>query len=48
MTEEYRQWTYDQVIFVEERELNPAGIQRQMGFLRATFIPVLENIKLED
>ena len=48
MTEEYRQWAYDQVVFVEERELNPAGVQRQMGFLRATFIPVLENIKLED
>jgi tripartite-type tricarboxylate transporter receptor subunit TctC len=48
MTEEYRQWAYDQVIFVEERELNTVGIQRQMGYLRATFMPVLENIKLED
>lgn len=48
MTEEYRQWAYDQVIFVEERELNPAGIQRQMGYLRATFLPVLEHIKLDD
>ena len=48
MTEEYRQWAYDQVVFIEERELNPAGMQRQIGFLRATFMPVLENIKLDD
>jgi tripartite-type tricarboxylate transporter receptor subunit TctC len=46
-TEEYKKWTDSQVVFVEEKELTPAGLRRQMETLRKTFIPVLETVKLD-
>lgn len=45
---EYQEWIYQQVVFLEDKELTPAGLRRQMETLRKTFIPVLEKIKLDD
>lgn len=44
---EYQKWMDGQVVFLEEKELTPAGLRRQMETLRKTFLPVLEKIKLE-
>ena len=46
-SEQYKKWTDGQVVFVEEKELTPAGLRRQMETLRKTFIPVLETVKLD-
>ena len=43
---EYQEWMFSQVIFIEESELTPAGLKRQMDELRRTFLPVLEKIDL--
>lgn len=43
---EYQEWMFGQVIFIEESELTPAGLKRQMDDLRRTFLPVLEKIDL--
>jgi len=43
---EYQEWMFSQVIFIEESELTPAGLKRQMDDLRRTFLPVLEKIDL--
>ena len=45
---EYQEWIYQQVVFLEEKELSPAGLRKQMETLRKTFMPVLEKIKLDD
>jgi tripartite-type tricarboxylate transporter receptor subunit TctC len=41
---EYREWMDSQVIFIEEKELTPAGIRKQAEELRAVFLPVLQSI----
>lgn len=43
---EYQEWMFSQVVFIEESELTPAGLKRQMDELRRTFLPVLEKIDL--
>ena len=43
---EYQEWMFSQVVFIEESELTPAGLKRQMDDLRRTFLPVLEKIDL--
>ena len=45
-SEEYREWRRLNVIFYEESELTPAGLNRHIEELRATFIPVLSRIDL--
>jgi tripartite-type tricarboxylate transporter receptor subunit TctC len=45
---EYQEWIYQQVVFLEDKELTPAGLRRQMETLRKTFMPILEKIKLDD
>jgi tripartite-type tricarboxylate transporter receptor subunit TctC len=44
---EYQKWIEGQVVFLEEKELTPAGLRRQMETLRKTFMPVLERVKLD-
>ena len=44
---EYQKWMDGQVVFLEEKELTPAGLRRQMETLRKTFMPVLEKVKLD-
>ena len=46
-SEEYKKWMDGQVVFLEEKELTPAGLRRQMETLRKTFMPVLEKVKLD-
>ena len=46
-SKEYQDWVYQQVVFLEDKELTPAGLRRQMETLRKTFMPVLETIKLD-
>ena len=41
---EYREWMDGQVIFIEEKELTPAGIRKQAEELRAVFLPVIRSI----
>lgn len=43
---EYQEWMFSQVVFIEESELTPAGLKRQMDDLRRTFLPMLEKIDL--
>ena len=43
---EYQEWMFSQVVFIEESELTPAGLKRQVDDLRRTFLPVLEKIDL--
>jgi len=43
---EYKEWMDSQVVFIEPKELTPAGLKKQMDSLRATFLPVLEKIDL--
>ena len=45
-SEEYKKWCEQNVVFVEESELKPAGLRRHMDELRATFLPVLKTIDL--
>jgi len=46
-SKEYQEWIHQQVVFVENKELTPAGLRRQMETLRKTFMPVLETVKLD-
>jgi len=43
---EYKKWCEQNVVFVDESELKPAGLRRHMEELRATFLPVLKTIDL--
>ena len=45
-SKEYQDWIYSQVIFIEESELTPAGLRKHIDELRASFLPVLNNIDL--
>ena len=45
-SEEYREWRRANVVFYEESELTPTGLNRHIEELRATFIPVLTKIDL--
>lgn len=45
-SEEYREWRQANVIFYEESELTPTGLNRHIEELRASFIPVLSKIDL--
>lgn len=45
-SEEYREWRRLNVVFYEESELTPTGLNRHIEELRATFIPVLSRIDL--
>lgn len=46
-TPEYRQWCEDNYVFVEERELTPAGLNKQIESLRETFLPLAKYISAE-
>jgi tripartite-type tricarboxylate transporter receptor subunit TctC len=46
-SKEYQEWIHQQVVFLEDKELTPAGLRRQMETLRKTFMPVLETVKLD-
>jgi tripartite-type tricarboxylate transporter receptor subunit TctC len=43
---EYKEWANNQVVFIEEAELVPAGLRQHMNDLRSTFLPVLQTIDL--
>jgi tripartite-type tricarboxylate transporter receptor subunit TctC len=43
---EYQAWCEQNVVFVEEAELHPAGLRKHMEELRKTFLPVLKKIDL--
>jgi len=43
---EYQAWCEQNVVFVEENELHPAGLRRHIKELRATFLPILRKIDL--
>ena len=45
-TKQYQQWCYNNVVFVEELELTPAGIVRHAQSLRDAFLPMLQKIDL--
>lgn len=46
LSDEYKEWTKNQVVFIEEAELVPAGLRQHMDDLRSTFLPVLQTIDL--
>ena len=46
LSQEYKEWTNNQVVFIEEAELVPAGLRQHMNDLRSTFLPVLQTIDL--
>lgn len=46
-TKEYRQWCEDNYVFVEERELTPTGLMKQIEFLRETFLPMQQYVSQE-
>jgi tripartite-type tricarboxylate transporter receptor subunit TctC len=43
---EYQEWMTSQVVFYSENELTPAGLNKHIEELRATFLPVLMKIDL--
>jgi tripartite-type tricarboxylate transporter receptor subunit TctC len=45
-SEEYREWRRLNVVFYEESELTPTGLNKHIEELRASFIPVLSRIDL--
>ena len=45
-SKQYQQWCYDNVVFTEDAELNPAGVMRHAQSLRDTFLPMLEKIDI--
>lgn len=46
-TKEYKQWCDENYVFVEERELTPAGVHKQVENLRETFLPMAKYISTE-
>jgi tripartite-type tricarboxylate transporter receptor subunit TctC len=46
LSKEYTEWANNQVVFIEEAELVPAGLRQHMNDLRSTFLPVLQTIDL--
>ena len=46
-TKEYRQWCDENYVFVEERELTPAGVHKQVENLRETFLPMAKYVSQE-
>ena len=46
VTQEYQEWMKENVIFIEPKELDPAGLRQQIEFLHKTFLPVLEKVDL--
>jgi tripartite-type tricarboxylate transporter receptor subunit TctC len=45
-TTQYQQWCSDNIVFVEENELTPAGVVKTAHQLRNTFLPLLEKIDI--
>jgi tripartite-type tricarboxylate transporter receptor subunit TctC len=45
-SKEYAAWREKNVVFYEESELTPAGLKKQMAYLRETFLPMLQKIDL--
>ena len=45
-SQEYQEWMKENVVFIEPKELDPAGLRQQIEFLHKTFLPVLEKIDL--
>ena len=46
-TKEYREWCDQNLVFIDERELTPKGVNQQTEDLRATFLPMQKYISAE-
>ena len=46
-TKEYKQWCDENLVFIDERELTPAGLRKHIEELRATFLPMQKYISSE-
>ena len=47
-SKEYKDWTYENLIYVDESELTPDGFRKNMRDLRKSFEPVMKTMKLDD
>jgi tripartite-type tricarboxylate transporter receptor subunit TctC len=45
-TPEFKQWCQENVVYINENELNPSGVLRDVKQMRETFLPILEKIDL--
>jgi tripartite-type tricarboxylate transporter receptor subunit TctC len=45
-TKEYRDWCYENVVYINENEQTPAGVRRDVVKMREAFLPILEKIDL--
>lgn len=46
-SQEYRDWAKKNMIFIEESELEPVGVRKNLDNLRSTFIPILEKLDVK-
>jgi tripartite-type tricarboxylate transporter receptor subunit TctC len=46
-TKEYKEWCDQNLVFIDERELTPKGVNQQTEDLRATFLPMQKYISAE-
>jgi tripartite-type tricarboxylate transporter receptor subunit TctC len=44
-SQEYRNWCYQNVIFIEESELDPVGLKRHIEELRTIFLPIAQQME---
>jgi tripartite-type tricarboxylate transporter receptor subunit TctC len=45
-TKEFQQWCRENVVYINEAELTPIGVLRDVKKMRETFLPILEKIDL--
>jgi tripartite-type tricarboxylate transporter receptor subunit TctC len=45
-TKEFQQWCQENVVYINEEELTPNGVVKDVKKIRETFLPILEKIDL--